>query len=96
MCDGKLSQARHQVIRAEKEQRKERWLEERIKRNQHTALQMSEECSNSHLDLQKHMRDNMRMSQIVSAPQNVSAPPSEVTLPESGVFEQPSNANFHA
>ena len=50
---------------------------------------ISEDCSNKHLHIPKHMR----MSQIVSAP------PLEVTLPESGGFEQsstPSNVNFHA
>ena len=77
------------VLEVEKEQRRERWLEEKIKRNRHTALEISEDCSNNHLHIPKHMR----MSQIVSAP------PSEVTLPESGVFEQsstPSNVSFHA
>ena len=77
------------VIKAEKEQRRERWLEEKIKRNRHMALEILEDCSNNHLHIPKHMR----MSQIVSAP------PSEVTLPESAVFEQsstPSNVNFHA
>ena len=71
--------ARRKVIKAEKEQRMVRWLEERVNRdhNRHTAFEMSEEnCSKNHLHIPKHLR----MSQIVSAP------PSEVTIPESRVF----------
>ena len=83
---------RRQVIRAEKEQRKERWLEERMKRNKHTALQMSEECPVNHLHLPKYIK----MSQIGNTTQNSSAPPSEVTIHDSGVFEQPRNVNFQS
>ena len=80
--------ARRKVIKAEKEQRMVRWLEEKVKRDRHTALEISEDnCSNNHLHIPKHLM----MSQIVSD--------SEVTLPESGVFEQSgiaSKVSFHA
>ena len=82
--------ARCKVIKAEKEQRMVRWLEEKVKRDRHPSLEMSEDsCSKNHL----HIPKNLRMAQIESAP------PSEVTLPESGVFEQtgtPSKVSFHA
>ena len=70
-----------EVIKAEKEQRMVRWLEEKVKRDRHTALEISEDdCSNNHLHIPKHLR----MSQIESAPpSNPEAP-----LPDSGVFEQ--------
>ena len=73
--------AKRKVIKAEKEQRMVRWLEERVNRdhNRHTALEMSEDnCSRNHLHIPKHLR----------MPQIESAPPSEATLPDSGVFEQ--------
>ena len=41
--------ARRRMWKEEKEQRKERLLEKRLKRNKHTALQMSEECSSNPL-----------------------------------------------
>ena len=85
MLDGLLSQ-----VQAEKEQRMVRWLEEKVNRDRHTALEMSEDnCSKNHLHIPKHLR----MFQIESAP------PSDVTLPESGVSEQsgtPSKVSFHA
>ena len=73
---------RCRMSKEEKEQRKEKWLEERLRRRNHTAIQMSEDCSASHLHLPKYMK------KIGNSIQNGSAPPAEV-LPESGVFEQP-------
>ena len=78
------------MIKAKKEQRMMRWLEEKVKRDRHTTLEISEDsCSKNYLHIQKHLR----MAQIESAA------PLEVALPESGVFAQtgtPSKVSFHA
>ena len=58
--------ARRKVIKAEKEQRMVRWLEEKVNRDRHTAQEMSEDnCYKNHLHIPKHLR----MSQIESAVQ---------------------------
>ena len=74
--------ARRRMLTEEKEQRKEKWLEERLRRRNHTAIQMSEDCSASHLHLPKYMK---KIGNSIQA---------EV-LPEPGVFEQPA-VNFQA
>ena len=74
--------ARRRMWKEEQEQRKERWLEERLRRRNHTALQMSEDCSVNHLHLPKYMK------KVGNSTQNGSAPTAEV-MPEPGVFEQP-------
>ena len=80
--------ARRRMWKEEKEQRKDKWSEERLRRRNHTAIQMSEDCSASHLHLPKYMK------KIGSSIQNGSAPPANV-MPEPGVFEQPV-VNFQA
>ena len=56
--------ARRKVIKAEKEQRMVRWLEEKVNRDRHTALEMSEDnCSKNHF----HIPNHLRMSQIDSS-----------------------------
>ena len=76
--------ARRRMWKEEKEQRKEKWLDEMLRRRNHTAIQMSEDCSASHLHLPKYMKSIT----------NGSAPPAEA-MPEPGVFEQP-DVNFQA
>ena len=77
--------ARRRMWKAEKEQRKEKWLEERLRRRQ-TEIQMAEDCSDSHLHLPKYIKSIT----------NGSAPPIEA-LPDPGVFEKKQQAvNFQA
>ena len=80
--------ARRRMWKKENEQMKERWLEERLRRRNHTAIQMSEDCSANHLHLPKYIK------KIGNPKQNGSAPLAEV-LHEPGVFEQPA-VNFQA
>ena len=76
--------ARRRMWKEEKEQRKEKWLEERLRRRNQTAIKMSEDCSVNHLHISKYMKSITKGS----------APPVEA-LPEPGVFEQPA-VNFQA
>ena len=76
--------ARRRMWKAEKEQRKEKWLEERLRRRQ-TEIQIGEDCSDSNLHLPKYIKSIKG-----------SAPPFEA-LSEPGVFKKKQPAvNFQA